>query len=139
MEFAARKSKRLGLKWGLLSLLLLFNACAREVDPDAALKVRLAELQERTLPPGSRIANSSGLIRSQFSVAASWEFETDWDWQKYSEWLRSQLVGFEAIRSNSGEIVFSRPVGNDTESITVRALSTSQRLQVHVSFRMYSQ
>jgi hypothetical protein len=139
MEFAARKSKRLGLKWGLLSLLLLFNACAREVDPDAALKARLAELQERTLPPGSRIVNSSGLIRSQFSVAASWELETGWDWQKYSEWIRSQLVGFEVIRTDGGEIVFSQPVGGDTESITVKAVSTSQKSRIQVRFKIYPQ
>ncbi len=70
MELSARNSKRLGLFWVLLSLFLFLAGCTHEADPDAALKSRIAELRERTSPPGSRIANSSGLIRSQFSVAA---------------------------------------------------------------------
>jgi len=110
-----------------------------QADADTSVKSRLVELRERTSPPGPRIANSSGLIRKQFSVAASWECETDWDWQRYSEWVKSQLGGFEIIRADGSEIVFGRPVGSDTESIVLRTLSASPRLRVHLNFTMYPQ
>lgn len=137
MELMARNPK--SLLWGFLAALLSCSACTHERDPDDLLKSRLAILRGRTSPPGSRIVNSSGLIRSPFSVSASWECETDWDWKKYSEWVELQFAGFQVIRRDNSEVVFSRPVGGDTESIAVRALAHSQPLRVRVSFSMYPQ
>ncbi len=139
MEVGADNSNRLRLCVGCLFVLLSCQACGHQADPDAALKGRLAELQRQTAPPGSRIGNSSGLVRSRFSVAASWEFETEWDWETYSEWVKSGLIEFEVVRRSDSESVFSRPVGGDTESITVRRLSNSRPLRVQVSFSMYPQ
>jgi hypothetical protein len=139
MELTARPSNRKGLLWVLLSLFLCLPGCTREADPDAALRNRIAELRERTSPPGSHLANSSGLVRSQFSVVASWEFDTEWGWRRYSPWVKSQLAAFGVLRDNGAELVFTRPAGGDTESISVAALSTAPRLRVQVSFSIYPQ
>jgi hypothetical protein len=139
MQVRAGNWKGSKLLGGLALVLMSCQACGHQADPDAALKGRLAELRRQTTPPTAPIDTSSGPVRSQFSVAASWEFETEWDWKTYSEWVKSELSGFEIIRRNDPEIVFARPVGGDTESIAVRRVSNSRPLRVQVTFRMYPQ
>lgn len=120
-----------------LGLFLALAACSRH-DPDAELRARVAELRNRTIPESSKLLQKSDLKRGDWSVEARWEFETDWELNRYSEWVESQLSPeFSRLERNKSQLIFLHQLENDTESLSMDVLPGSDSARIVVRFRAY--
>jgi hypothetical protein len=76
--------------WVRAIFVLLFCGLAACSKPDP-IEQEILSLQGRTMPPGARLVEETKLLRETSSLSASWEYETEWDWQKYSVWVSGRL------------------------------------------------
>lgn len=112
--------------------------CGRGDDPAEFLRQETAELQRRTVPPGSGVLARSGPIFDGFRAVSRWEFETDWDWSKYKEWVTPNLAPrLGAPRINDSRLVFVRSREGDAEELEIAVGAKASRLRVRVNLATY--
>ena len=70
----------------------IFLACGQRDDPDEFLRREVAELQKRTIAPGSKVLIQSGPIQDGRGKSAYWVFETSWDWTQYEACLACNFI-----------------------------------------------
>lgn len=122
----------------VLSAWMGLPSCTPKFDSDMSLQQEAKELQQRTLPPGSRLVNQHPLTLQGLGASASWEIESDYGPDAYKSWVTSRLrpdyrVGETA---NSG-LRFSKYAHGDEETLSLETASSSGTLHVAVKLEIY--
>lgn len=116
----------------------VFLSCGHHDDPGEFLRRETMELQGRTVPPGSEVLAGSDSIQDGWSNTAHWQFETDWDWTQYKEWVTSELrPQFGGPRIDGSRLVFVRSREGDTEEVEIAGGVKASKLRVSVTLATY--
>ena len=52
----------------------------------------------------------ANLTRDGYTASAGWEYETDWDWEKYATWVTDNLAAnYQVITRDKTRLEFRRP------------------------------
>jgi hypothetical protein len=114
-----------------LALLLLGLIACDKPDP---LLEELRTLQNRSVPPGAMAVEKTNLVRNDQTASATWEFETDWDWEKYSTWLNENVPnGYKRITAEKTSLQFRRSLPGDVYAIGIES-RMSDRLRIRIQF-----
>lgn len=117
----------------ILFLAAVLLSCGRQ-DPDEYIKTLATDLKARTVPRQSRSVSESPVVRTEWSAAVTWEFETEGDWDDYTAWVRRHLQpDFENLDDRGPELVFGRHVNGDSQSLVIEKRRDSQNLRVRVT------
>ena len=94
--------------------------------------------KKMTVPAASKIVSQTGLSVGEWSVTASWEIRTDWDKEKYSAWVVSQLGSdFAVIEKVERVLVLAKHSGGDTQELQFHMTPENSKLLVFVTFKAY--
>ena len=116
----------------------IFSSCGCRDDSGEFLRRETTDLQRRTVPPGVQMLARSGPTPTGWSETAQWEFETNWDWAQYKQWVASELQpDFSINHVNGFRLVVVRSLGGDTEQLALEAASGGHRLKVRIMFMIY--
>ena len=116
----------------LAMLLLGLTACDK---PDAVLE-EIRSLQNQTMPAGSVIVEKTNLVRNGQTASATWEFETDWDWGKYSMWLKENIPnGYKRTAAEETSLQFRRNLPGDVYEMQFERGMSNNPLRIRVRFR----
>ena len=110
-----------------VALLSMATACQR---PDA-IQEEVQQLRSRTVPPAARVLSESNLTREPFTAWAAWEFETDWDWGKYTNWVAGEATGYHLTLRETNRLSFSRQLTGDTFALQIGSRAGKR---IHVDF-----
>ena len=103
-----------------LAVMGVLLSCGRGDDDRQFLSRETTELQRRTVPPDSEVLARSGPIQGGWSKTVHWEFETNWDWTQYKEWVTSGLrPQFGGPLIDESRLVFVRSREGDTEELEI--------------------
>jgi hypothetical protein len=102
-------------------------------DRDEPIRTIVADLRQRTAPPGTRTLATSDLESDQRSVKVFWIIELDQDWNEYCRWVRGSCADFKTVGPKDGKMVMLKQLPGDTLRLTIEKL-TDMPLQVRVSF-----
>lgn len=92
-------------------------------------------LERKTTPSEAEVIARSGLVRSNWSVTASWEIQTTLGKAEYSKWVISQLQPeFKVVRADEAQLTCSKHEDNDTHVVECQFKPTKEKLHVHVAF-----
>lgn len=124
----------------LAGVVLLFAASLLSCsDRDETFRQEVEALEVRTVPHEAGIRVRSGPVRSNWSVAASWDFDTTMSRVTYSNWLAAQLEPeLKMVTADETQLAFSKYKGGDTESVECTFSLTGRALHVHVVFDAYA-
>ncbi|MGD0225008.1 MAG: hypothetical protein ABSF71_21990 [Terriglobia bacterium] len=122
----------------VLSAWMGLPSCTPKFDSDMSLQQEANELQQRTIPSGSRLVSQHPLSRQGWGANASWEFDSKYAPDSYHRWVTSKLrpdyrVGETA---NSG-LRFSKYAHGDEETLSLETASSSGTLHVAVKLEIY--
>jgi hypothetical protein len=130
---------RSGPLWLLVPLVAGIALGCRSSSGDSANLEHAAEaIASRTIPPGAKALVRTGPIRGEWDVRWGLEFETEWDWETYKKWVRSQLEPeFRLLKGTQAQFVFSKAFRGDAQSIIIDRVSESDSTRVRVSITNY--
>jgi len=130
---------RSGPLWLLVPLVAGIALGCRSSSGDSANLEHAAEaIASRTIPPGAKALVRTGPIRGEWDVRWGLEFETEWDWETYKKWVRSQLEPeFRLLKQSKTQLIFSRPLNGDVQTIIITRLEGSSRAPIQVSVTNY--
>lgn len=131
-----KPSMTIGLIAGVAVLLILGYWKFAHDDRNQPIRAIVADLQQRTLPPGARTVARSDFASDQRSVSASWEIELDLDWNEYCKWVQTQCSDFTTGGPNGGKMIMVKQLPGDSLSVTIERIADNP-LKVRVSFRGY--
>ena len=123
---------------GIASLLLCscFLSCSSQRNPDEDFRQEIEALCGKSVPSGGEIVSQSGPARSNWSVTARWEIETNMTPGDYSKWVAARLEPeFKLVKAEESHLIFSKHEHGDTHSIECTFATTKDKLQVSVLFR----
>ena len=121
-----------------MAVMGIFLACGQRDDPDEFVRREVAELQKRTIAPGSKVLVQFGPKQDGWSKSAKWGFETNWDWAHYGQWVTSQLrPDFGISHVDASHVVFVRSLRGDTEELGIEAESDGHKLRVTITLVVY--
>jgi hypothetical protein len=113
-------------------------SCAPKFNSDRSLQQEANELQQRTLPPGSRLVNEDRLTRQNWGASARWEFESNYGADAYNRWVTSRLrPDFQARETANSVLRFSKYAHGDVEALSVETALSSGALHVAVELEIY--
>jgi len=113
--------------------LLLFGLIA--CDKRDPLSEEIRTLQNHTIPPGSIMVEKTDLARNGQTAIATWVFETDWDWERYSRSLNENVpTGYKPVASDNTTLQFRRSLPGDVYEIRIESRMLTDRLTVRVQF-----
>lgn len=119
----------------LCALLLLGLAACDKRDP---LQQEILTLQDQIRPPEATIAVRTNLLRNGNNVTANWEYETDWDWEKYAAWLSDNLPGsYKPIAVEPARLQFRRSSPGDMFELEVENNMSNGIRRIRVQFRAF--
>lgn len=119
----------------LSTLLLLSLAGCNTPDP---LQQEILTLQERTMPPGAQLVERTNLTRDGYTARASWEYETDWNWDKYATWISDNLAAnYQVVTREQMRLEFRRPLPADVFQLQIEMGMSNGARRVRVNFRAY--
>lgn len=102
------------------------------------LRQEIARVEQLTVPPGAPILISSGPDQGSTGATAHWEFSTEWSSVQYIRWVDPRLSDrFRALRATEFQLVFSRYLDGDSESVKIEVVSEHPRLNVRVTLEVY--
>jgi hypothetical protein len=79
-----------------------------------------------------------GPIQAGWSKTVQWEFETNWDWKRYKEWVTSELrPQFGGPLIDESRLVFVRSREGDTEELEIWGGVKASKLRVRVTLATY--
>jgi hypothetical protein len=112
--------------------------CHRADDQDLSLRQEMARVEQLTVPPGGAILVSSGPDQGPTGATAHWDVSTESNAVQYMRWVGPRLSDrFRVLRITGSQLVFSRYLDGDSETIKIEVVSEHPRLQVHVTFELY--
>lgn len=114
---------------GLLGLGLA--GCFRKPDP---IQQEAQSVRDRTVPEGARMTSVDPLRRDDQRARESWTIEIDMTWDRYAEWVTSQLAEYRPRRPEATTLVLTRQTGGDVFAVTLTVRSGSSPLTVEASF-----
>jgi hypothetical protein len=110
--------------------LISFSSCEKQ----PAVETEIATLGQRTIPANARIIQGIDIERYATSVHALWEFQLDWQWAEYVDWLKTSLDSrYTMVGNDNHQARFRRPLPGDTYNLEVQTLSRSS-LHVRAKF-----
>ena len=104
--------------------LALLVGCPREA-PQASLP-ELESIMKRTTPPNGRIVRTTSIAVNAWGAETTWEIETTLRRERYVEFLRDQLSGWESKIENDGSLLFRRSLTGDALVISVELMSEAR-------------
>jgi len=121
-----------------LSVWISQPSCTPKIDSDAYLQQEASELQQRTMPPDSRLVNQHLLTLQAWGASASWEIESDDGPGTYKSWVTSRLrPDFQVRETANSRLQFSKDAHGDVETISIETASSSGTLHVAVKLEIY--
>ncbi len=113
-------------------------SCGRRDDPDGFLRRETVDFQRRTVPRGSEVLVRQDPIQDGASKSARWEFDTNWDWPKYRQWVSAELgADFGSPHVAGSRLTFARSLEGDAEEVYVTSSSNGGEVHVQVTFVIY--
>jgi len=113
-------------------------SCTPKFNSDMSLQQEANELQQRTLPPGSRLVNENRLTRQTWGASARWEFESNYGGDAYNRWVTSRLrPDFQGRETANSGLRFSKYAHGDVETLSVDTALSSGALHVAVKLELY--
>ena len=104
-------------------------------EPKSPFEKLTATYQKLTVPANAESVNASKITTKRYSADAHWEFETEWDWARYREWLKSQMEGkFRIAKESDHELIFRRTEFGDAYSVTAEKLAEGTPLRIRIKF-----
>jgi len=116
-----------------IAVLLLwgFAGCG---EPDR-LQEEILILQDRIRPPGASFVEKPNLVRNSRTASARWEYETDWDWEKYTTWVADNLAAhYEPIKTGKTKMQFRRRLPGDVFELQIESRMSSAARRILVNF-----
>jgi hypothetical protein len=87
------------------------------------------------MPPGARLVEETKLLRDTSSLSASWEYETEWDWQKYSVWVSGRLPAAYGTKiGGTTKLHFRRLLHGDVFTVEIEKGTSNSPHRVPVYF-----
>jgi hypothetical protein len=84
------------------------------------------------------LVRTSQILRTDNSLSIFWEFESEWQWKEYIEWVTKNLDGeYSLISANETEAQFQRTVTGDVYNVQIENISTGSFLRIGVRFEAY--
>lgn len=120
---------RRALVVGLAALALA--ACVKQLDP---IEAGIQSVRERTVPAKGRLLSGYPPSRRGQVLRASWEIETEMEWDAYAAWVKGQSPDFKAASSEPGALRFSRPLEGDVYSVTLKPQPLGGSLLIEATF-----
>jgi hypothetical protein len=115
-----------------LIALILDLGCSDKQESAAGKEI--TELVNSTVPPNAVLIGKAETGGQQESISGFWEFESEWNWKQYSEWVTKNFTGrYELIAAEEGSLTFRRSLTGDTYSFQIQN-SSMNRLHVRVHF-----
>jgi hypothetical protein len=112
--------------------------CRSSPESTASLEGGVDAIKARIVPPAATALVQTSPVRGEWDVRWELEFETEWDWETYKKWARSQLEPeFGLLKETKSRLVFSRTFHGDAQSLVVERLSGSSRTRIQVSVTDY--
>lgn len=128
------RSRRL-LALALISALVVIS-CEPKRSTDEEFQHEMATLESKTIPSDAKVLARSALVPNNWSVTASWDFETNSGTAEYSKWVISQLESeFKVVENDATRLTLSKVQDGDTHSVDCRFNSANNKLHVYVVFR----
>ena len=113
-------------------------SCTREFNPDISLQREVKELQERTLPPGSRLVNQHPLTLQGLGASASWEIESDYSPDACKRWVTGRLQpDFQVHETANSGLRFNKFAHGDEEALSLETASSSGTPQIAFKLEIY--
>jgi hypothetical protein len=113
-------------------------SCAPKPNSDMSLQQEASDLQQRTLPPDSRLVSQHPLTRQGRGASASWEFDSNYAPDAYNRWVTSRLrPDFEVRETTNSHFRFSKYTHGDEETVSVETASSSGTPHVAVKLEAY--
>ena len=125
---------RVGTTTAVIGFLLLwgFLACG-EHDP---LQQEIVRLQDRIMPSGAMIVKKANIVRNGNTASSSWEYETDWDWEKYATWVSGNLAtDYKPMPGENRKLHFRRSLPGDVFEIQIERNMSNAVRKIRVQFR----
>ena len=117
-----------------ITFLLFLLSCSQNNSIEQEIK----NLKNHTMPPNSRLVRTSQILRTDNSLSIFWEFESEWQWKEYIEWVTKNLDGeYSLISANETEAQFQRTVTGDVYNVQIENISTGSFLRIGVRFEAY--
>jgi hypothetical protein len=117
-----------------ITFLLFLLSCSQNNSIEQEIK----NLKNHTMPPNSRLVRTSQILRTDNSLSIFWEFESEWQWKEYIEWVTKNLDGeYSLISANETEAQFQRTVTGDVYNVQIENISTGSFLRIRVKFEAY--
>jgi len=84
------------------------------------------------------LVRNSQILRKGNLLSIFWEFESEWQWKGYLEWVTKNLDGeYSLISANETEAHFQRTLTGDVYNVQIENISTGSFLRVRVKFEAY--
>jgi hypothetical protein len=103
----------------------------------SAVVAQWQHVVERTTPPHQTVPRNVTLDRRDLALGATWEMQTELNWEQYAAWVAQRLSGeYTATSIEPRTVVLSKYVDGDRYAVTITAMSTEQPLLVRLQFRV---
>jgi len=113
-------------------------SCTPKFNADMSLQQVANELQQRTLPPGSRLVNQRPFTVQVWGASASWELESDDGPDAYKSWVTRRLrPDFQVRETANSHLRFSKDAHGDVETLSLEMVSSTGTLHVAVKLDIY--
>jgi hypothetical protein len=104
---------------------------------DSAVETQYQHVVERTTPPHQTVPRDVTLVRRDVALEATWDIQTDLNWEQYAEWVAQRLSGeYAATRIESRTMAFSKDVGGDRYAVTITATNSEPPLVLRLQLRL---
>jgi len=122
----------------LLLVWLAVPACTPGGGPDPDLQEEVADLQGRTIPPGSTITGRHAPTLQGWVATAEWEFLSTYSDDTYNRWVAGRLRPDFQIDGSAGSAArFVRYTHGDVETLSVESSASGGKLRVAVKLEAY--
>jgi len=112
--------------------------CRSSSESTASLEGGVDAIRAWIVPPAATALVQTSPVRGEWDVRWELGFETEWDWETYKKWVRSQLEPeFRLLKQSKTQLIFSRPLNGDVQTIIITRLEGSSRAPIQVSVTNY--
>src|ERR1035437_9244229 len=103
----------------------------------SAVEAQWQHVVERTTPPHQTGPRDVTLDRRDLALEATWEMQTELNWEQYAGWVAQRLSGeYTVTPIEPRTAVLSKYVDGDRYAVTITAMNTEQPLLVRLQFRV---
>lgn len=116
------------------ALVALVGYCRKPLSPSDPRWI--SGLVDRVTPPGAVLLAGPDRNFDEFTLRASWDFETAQTWQTYSGWAGSRLRvdSWAARPARPSELVYGKALPGDSLVLTLERLSPGPPLRIRATF-----